>query len=103
MRARCDEWEEFCIGLWLKNVKKRRDVASAVLLVASIKIAYQMENCEENIMLDKITFEIGGFFSGYQQIKIWKENGVAYKSYRKSLTDSNTEMVEEISKEELKR
>lgn len=62
-----------------------------------------MENCEEKIMLEKLTFEIGGFFSGYKQIKIWVENGVAYKSIKMSFCDPGHESVEEIPKEQFER
>ena len=38
-------------------------------------------------MIEKIIFEIGGFFSGYKQVKIWAEDGKVLKAYKGDFND----------------
>lgn len=53
-------------------------------------------------MLEKLEFSIGGFFSGYKQVKIWIENGKMFKSYKGNSNNPDCEYVEEVSAEEQK-
>lgn len=51
-------------------------------------------------MLEKLIFEIGGFFSGYKQVKIWFENGKMLKVYKGDFDKLNLEYVGEVEAKE---
>lgn len=53
-------------------------------------------------MIEKIIFEIGGFFSGYKQVKIWAEDGKVLKAYKGDFNDLDNEYAVELQEEETK-
>lgn len=53
-------------------------------------------------MIEKIVFEIGGFFSGYKQVKIWAEDEKVFKAYNGDFNDSDNEYAVEFQEEEIK-
>ena len=50
-------------------------------------------------MIEKIIFEIGGFFSGYKQVKIWAEDGKVLKAYKGDFNDLDNEYTGELPEE----
>ena len=50
-------------------------------------------------MIEKIIFEIGGFFSGYKQVKIWAEDGKVLKAYKGDFNDLDKEYTGELQEE----
>lgn len=50
-------------------------------------------------MIEKIIFEIGGFFSGYKQVKIWAEDGKVLKAYKGDFNDLDNEYTGELQEE----
>lgn len=52
-------------------------------------------------MLNALNFHIGGFFSGYKDIKIWIEDKKMYASYTGDFTDLDNEYTKEISPDEI--
>lgn len=53
-------------------------------------------------MIEKIIFEIGGFFSGYKQVKIWAEDGNVLTAYKGDFNDPDNEYVVELQEEEIR-
>lgn len=50
-------------------------------------------------MIEKIIFEIDGFFSGYKQVKIWAEDGKVLKAYKGDFNDLDNEYTGELQEE----
>ena len=50
-------------------------------------------------MIEKIIFEIGGFFSGYKKVKIWAEYGKVLKAYKGDFNDLDNEYTGELQEE----
>ena len=50
-------------------------------------------------MIEKIIFEIGEFFSGYKQVKIWAEDGKVLKAYKGDFNDLDNEYTGELQEE----
>lgn len=51
-------------------------------------------------MLEKLEFEIGGFFSGYKKMKIWVDDGKMFKTYSGDISEIDCKYTEEIASEE---